>query len=402
MQQHLTDDTTAAIYWHLSPAALTTFILKPHADPIPLTANLPPHHTEELPESLQRLIQFENWATHWQTDYQDYRSDKSKSRSQHPWRTQMPSRLDALRRILNVDGILAHLQDRPIRNLILLPHRDLHLFPLEALFPPQYNLVRLPSAQTGINLASQPVPPVNADSPLLSIEYPNSDQLLPLEFAQFEAETIARPFHRVRHLPENQATQARVKSELCGDYRILHFTGHATYHLQTPTRSFLALARRDTLTLEDLLQLPLSSYRLVSLAACETAIAGDQSITAEYVGLTSGFLTRGVSLVLSTLWTVGSTASALLAIEFYRQLLAGQPEPIALGSAKTWLRQCSARQLQQFYAAELQHYPEDEDELRPFLHDQIDELDTMEPNARPYAHPYYWASFTLTGFSSKS
>ena len=77
---------------------------------------------------------------------------------------------------------------------------------------------------------------------------------------------------------------------------------------------------REYLTLEEICQINLSGYQLVSLSACETAITGNQTITEEYVGLVSAFVYQRVQYVISTLWTVADDASSLLMIYFYWQL----------------------------------------------------------------------------------
>ncbi|QZZ23201.1 hypothetical protein J5X98_13185 [Leptothermofonsia sichuanensis E412] len=63
----------------------------------------------------------------------------------------------------------------------------------------------------------------------------------------------------------------------------------------------VALADRDLLTVGDIYVLDpsLQTCQLVSLASCETVIAGDQTIITEYVGIVRAFLSHKVSYVLS-------------------------------------------------------------------------------------------------------
>ncbi|AFY79775.1 hypothetical protein Oscil6304_0015 [Oscillatoria acuminata PCC 6304] len=398
LQQYLCREKTASVYWHISPSALTTFLLKPNQDPIPLLAS---DESEASFPRLRQLREWEDWTDNWKRDYQDYRSDKSESDSpsrDHPWRRDMVSRLQQLGEILRIEALLAELADEEIDHLILLPHRDLHLFPLEALFPPKYSLIRLPSAQVGMTLAQQPVPPITSEAPLLLVGYPDSQGFSPLEFAEVEAESLSLRFERVRPLCGPQVRQGSLCDELRkGEYRLMHFTGHGGYDFDAPDQSWLALSGEEFLRVRELLDLPLSGYRLVSLAACETAITGQKSITTDYVGLSSGLLMAGVSMLLSTLWTVESAASMVLTLKFYEQVLAGVPEPLALAQAKHWLSHCDVAQLREFYEAELERYKLDDVRVRPFLLDQLDFLAERDPNAQPYSHPYYWAAFTLTG-----
>jgi len=113
-----------------------------------------------------------------------------------------------------------------------------------------------------------------------------------------------------------------------------------------PDASVLALSKTERLTLEDILQLPFHNYEMVSLSACETAITGSQTITTEYVGLVSGFISKGVRNVVSTLWRVESISSALFAIReapslrliaFYRQPDRDTAPAAALKRTQRWL-----------------------------------------------------------------
>ncbi|TAN86837.1 MAG: CHAT domain-containing protein, partial [Phormidium sp. SL48-SHIP] len=398
LQQYLCSGKTAAVYWHISPAALTTFLLKPNQDPIPILAG--EEGAAGFPR-LRQLLEWEEWVETWKQDYQDYRSKTSKSSSanpNHPWRQGMESRLQRLGEILQIERLLGELADEEIDHLILLPHRDLHLFPLEALFPPHYSLHRLPSAQAGMTLAQQPLPPISLETPLLLLGYPNSQGFKPLEFAELETESLGRRFQRVQSLCGGDVRLDPLKEQLGrGEYQLLHFTGHGGYDFDAPDQSWLALSGKEFLRVGELLELPLSGYRLVSLAACETAMAGQKSITTDYVGLSSGWLMAGVSLLLSTLWTVESAASLLLTLRFYDQVLGGVPEPLALAEAKRWLSGCDVAGVRAFYEAELDRYGPDDERVRPFLLDQLDSLEGEDPQAQLYRHPYYWAAFTLTG-----
>ncbi|HEY9795082.1 MAG TPA: tetratricopeptide repeat protein [Leptolyngbyaceae cyanobacterium] len=219
--QQLLNPTTAIIYWHLSPAALTTFIIKHGAEepivikeplpsppvkkrlrplPSPLLGenerggegvreerdtissppflsrsfseevggDLPPHDKPNL--SFQHLHDFETWVNNWNKQYQEYRSKEKNPPPQPPlvrgekeadkswrdnlkrgekeadksWRDNLPEMLEHLGDILNIPAILSELTN--INQLILIPHRDLHRFPLHALFPDNFTITYLPSA----------------------------------------------------------------------------------------------------------------------------------------------------------------------------------------------------------------------------------------------------------------
>ena len=65
------------------------------------------------------------------------------------WRDNLPEMLKSLENILNLPVILSKLSN--INQLILIPHRDLHRFPIHALFPNTFTITYLPSAQLGLN-----------------------------------------------------------------------------------------------------------------------------------------------------------------------------------------------------------------------------------------------------------
>jgi CHAT domain-containing protein len=179
-------------------------------------------------------------------------------------------------------------------------------------------------------------------------------------------------------------------------HNILHFTGHGYYDFDQLMNSALALSQTDRLTLTQIIKLNLSSYDLACLCACETAITGNQSITAEYIGIVSAFLYAGVAKVVSTLWTVESVASAVLMVEFHHHRLTGKPENQALSEAKHWLSTAPVAELSRWYQQQMDALPDDHS-LRPWIYDRLDELATMEPDSIPYENPYFWAAFTLTG-----
>jgi tetratricopeptide (TPR) repeat protein len=143
--QQLLNPTTCAIYWHLSDASLTTFIIKSDGLLSPETC------FSDFPD------EFEEWVKEWNQQYTDYQSKEKTSQVNHPWRGGMASKFARLNAILKIDAIEQQLEG--ITELILIPHRDLHRFPIHALFSRDFVVSYLPSAAVGISLQHRFTPP---------------------------------------------------------------------------------------------------------------------------------------------------------------------------------------------------------------------------------------------------
>lgn len=403
--KQLLDPSTAIVYWHLSPASLTTFILKHDApEPIVLGDTHLFQQTgvlstqDNLPASFRQLYELEEWVKDWNQQYQEYRKTKQ-TEAVASWRDNLTDSLSKMAQILNIEAILPEIDD--VNQLILIPHRDLHRFPLHAVFPEKFAISYLPSAQIGLNVArsgfSQPI----EQGQLLSVENPKSAGQRSLVHAELEAAAIAQMFDNPTRIASTAATKSAVENALQAGYNIFHFTGHGTYNSITPSLSALALSGKERLTVEDICRLSLGGYQLVSLSACETAVTGNQTITTEYVGLATGFMRAGVAHVVSTLWTVQAASGALLMIQFYKLIKEGAKPREALKQAQMWLRTVTYSQLADWYqdlAGQLEESDRSASAYLGFealiLQENPDKLNSPEP---PYAHPYHWAAYTISG-----
>ncbi|MBG1265838.1 CHAT domain-containing protein [Nostoc sp. WHI] len=418
--QQLFNPTTAIIYWHISPVALHTFILKDQA-PSPILLFTPMQDTGviplgedairlnelPLPEAVQRLIEFENWLEDWHQQYQEYRSRDKESKSQHSWRVDMEQKLLQLYEILNISTIAQELEG--ITQLILIPHRDLSRLPLHALFhlssPSQEELpnvesnftaIYLPSVQVGLSIKTEDIWQWQNQS-VLSVEYPESASYPALKFAKLESEIVSQMFGNIQRIQGSQATKNLVENALFDNYNIFHFTGHTINNLGEPKKSELALAGADKVTLEEICQQNLASYNLVTLSACENLSTSNYTISTEYVSLVNGFLSQGVPHVVSTFWSVESSASALVMIEFYRRLQPNKSAVIALAEATLWLKELTAGELTKWYEDLLNNLHPEELRIKAYLATQLYRNSKMASDKNLYSHPYYWAAFTITG-----
>ncbi|MBN3905247.1 MAG: tetratricopeptide repeat protein [Nostoc sp. NMS1] len=420
--QQLFNPTTAIIYWHISPVALHTFILKDQAPSpillftpmqdagaIPLGEDAIRLNELPLPEAVQRLIEFENWLEDWHQQYQEYRTtaQDKESKSQHSWRVDMEQKLVQLYGILNISTIAQELEG--ITQLILIPHRDLYRLPIHTLFhlsPPSqeelpnvesnFTVTYLPSAQIGLSIRTEDIWQWQ-NQLLLSVEHPESADYPPLKFAKIESEVVSQMFNNIQRIQGAEAAKNIVENALFDNYNIFHFTGHVINNLAEPKKSELVLAGEEKLTLDEIYRENLSTYNLITLSACENLSTSNHTISSEYVSLASGFVSQGVPHIVSTLWSVESSASALVMIEFYRRLQPNKSAVTALAEATQWLKELTAGELTKWYEDILNNLHPEELRIQTYLATQLYRNSKMASDKNLYNHPYYWAAFTITG-----
>lgn len=420
--QQLFNPTTAIIYWHISPVALHTFILKDQA-PSPILLFTPMQDTGviplgedairlnelPLPEAVQRLIEFEIWLEDWHQQYQEYRStaQDKESKIHHSWRVEMEEKLLQLYEILNISTIAQELEG--ITQLVLIPHRDLYRLPIHTLFhlsspspeelpnvESNFSVTYLPSAQIGLSIRTEDIWQWQ-NKFLLSVEHPESTGYPTLKFAKLESEIVSQMFNNIQRIQGAEATKNTVENALSDSYNILHFTGHVTNNLAEPKKSELVLAGEERLTLDEICQQNLDSYNLITLSACENLSTNNYTISSEYVTLVSGFVTQGIPHVVSTLWSVESSASALVMIEFYRRLQPNKSAVTALAEATRWLKELTAGELTKWYEDILNNLHPEEVRIQTYLATQLYRNSKMASDKILYNHPYYWATFIITG-----
>ncbi len=445
------NNATAIIYWHLSPVSLTAFIITPDKFEViatPVTDIFAKRNSHSL----------EKWLENWKTNYQNYcqTTNKQQSKESHPWRESMTAQLPQLADILKIPEICTHLTN--IQHLILIPHRDLHLLPLDSLFlplegvgtgalplqnpgrvgtgalplqnpggvgtgalplqnpggvgtgalplqnagrgnppvvaPKIRTITRLPSAQIAIQQQQQ-TPTEIAPNSMLMVEHSQGKSAL--KFTQIEAAAISQINQTNR--ASNAATKTEIIQALKSNSGIFHYTGHAYHNTEKSENSALLLGTGEELTLTDILQLKLVDYYLVCLSACETGITKKGELIDEFVGIASGFLPE-TNYVISTLWRVDERSSALLLIYFYQLWKQGIQPPAALQQAKDWLRELTNGKLGEWYAGELLPLLREAEFKSIFFFEM--EASRLQENLdiideKPYEHPYHWAAFTITG-----
>jgi CHAT domain-containing protein len=113
--------------------------------------------------------------------------------------------------------------------------------------------------------------------------------------------------------------------------------------------------------------------------------------------------------LISTLWVVEDLSTMLLMEHFYQaHLHDGLPPAAALRQAQRWLRDLTADHLRQRFAAEReallrQRFADEREALRTthmpgdVVSTQFHRFAALDPDSRPFAHPFYWAAFTFSG-----
>jgi len=407
--QKLLQPRTAAIYWHVSPAGITTFIIKHNRQPQIFTPSPAPQsrqvslQTQAYPPHAYQLQEFQKWMQEWRQSYRDYHQGNFPpeivEKENAPWRQNIKRMLIKLGKILDIQGLIKK-RLVGIKQVILIPHRELHLLPLRFFFDGSFTTTYLPTFQVGLNLKR--IQPNPHQKSLLNVE----NSLNELPFTAIESIAISACHSQTSIL--TNPTPTELLQQLTSNSGYFHFAGHAAHEPEEPRASALDLGNSEKLTLGDIFdqKLDFNQYQLICLSACETGITSTQSLLDEYVGFVSGFLAKGSQYVVSTLWTVDERSAALLMIEFYQKLSQLTP-PLALKEAQEWLRSVTYEKLAEWYqqlAATLREQAAKnsaiphccaylETEAQIILADSV-KMASSEP---PFQSPYHWAGFTIHG-----
>jgi Tetratricopeptide repeat./Sel1 repeat. len=398
IEKHLTDDHTVIIQWYISVQKFCAFIYTRQSSQ--------PYVWESSPQD------FDNLQEWYQEYFVNYISDFS------AWSNKLSKRIERLSEILHIDELLNYLPPK-CQQVILIPHRYLHLLPIHALpiktetwqkfnpnsAPNQENYLfecftkgvrYAPSCQTLLMLEKRSRPNFNQ---LFAMGNPTEDRA----FTALCVETIETfwkqkyPQSETKVLCGEQATKNSLVHELKDYLKNSHtflYSGHGSFEFESPLDSGLILHENKRLQLTEIFGLNLEQCRLVTLIGCETGMTDWTSITDEYIGLPSAFLWAGVSGIVSSLWTVEEKASVFLGIKLYQNLLAqseGEKNVIqALREAQNWLRNVTKSKLWDWIEDQDLPLADVEEGLEQFLQ-QFSDSD------KPFSSPYYWAAFCVIG-----
>jgi CHAT domain-containing protein len=411
--QALTAENTAILEWYILGDKFLTFIITPQS-PNPIV-------WQSSKADFQALLNCDEYLR----DYQE--EDITQ------WRENLAPRLQSLSEILHINEIMGKVP-KHCDQLILIPHRFLHLFPIHAL-PVSHETWKRFNPETQ---SPAPTNPCLLDCFKQGVRYSPSCQLLQqaqrrkrpnfthlfavqnptndLKFTDLEVPAISQHFHPKDILVKNDAKKSVIDDSRLRIAHCAHFSGHGYFNFKQPLLSALLLADCELpppppeenptrylplrngktldltkcLTLADIFALDLRECRLVVLSACETGITDFSSISDEYISLPSGFLVAGSSSVIPTLWAVNDLSTSFLMIKFYQLLKDGLSVSLALNSAQLWLRDATTEKLQE-WRSQLPLRPTQKEAL----YDMLDEIGARE--IRPFQSPYHWAAFCSVG-----
>jgi hypothetical protein len=232
---------------------------------------------------------------------------------------------------------------------------------------------------------------ITADG-LLAVDNPDNS----LVFSRQEVAAVRSYFppDQTTVLAGANATRQAVLHQFA-NFPIYHLSTHGWAGWSEPLQGGLLLANGETLTLGDILDLRLAGVRLAVLSACETGIPGTKTPD-EVVGLPTGLVQAGAAGVVASLWAVNDLSTAMLMERFYRLWRQdGMPPAEALRQAQIWLRDTTNEALWMHYEqdvlAGLERMP-----AEVAAHLAYDRM-RGDPAAREFAHPIWWAAFTMTG-----
>ncbi|CDM95454.1 CHAT domain-containing protein [Limnospira indica] len=420
--QELLDKDTLLMEWYLSPQGIYTFIVRGETGEISVHLS-PPEHLKQLQELRETYLQ----------TYQRHHSDD--------WETNLDHFLRRLRDILELPQLLPQIPPT-YRRLIVVPYRELHLFPLHALplgdgDEPDYLADRFPlgvtySPSCQFLEVSQRQRKTSNRQRFFAIQNPTED----LDYADLEVEAILANFStNARYLARQQASKTSLNQNphrqafQGADY--LHFAGHGAFNFNSPLLSPLVLAgakvsvsdsqgrtlseettpsepaetrflpwRKGTqidlskcYTLGELFELDLPACRLVILSACETGLTDFSPNLEEYISLGLGFLYAGAANVICSLWAVNDVSTAILMVKLYEEMQTQPSVALALKQAQEWMRAVTKQELTAWLN-------EQDSAGNPYpkakLRDNLG-LGLKRADYRPYKHPIHWGAFCAIG-----
>ncbi|MGE5658158.1 MAG: CHAT domain-containing protein, partial [Actinomycetota bacterium] len=416
--QALVNAQTALVEWYFTRKGIHAFIVT-HQGEQPIVVSTDRNALAALEQLKEEYLN-------------DYLNDDNQ------WREKLPQRLQRLAEILELNHLISQIPSQ-YQQLILIPYRFLHLFPLHALplesLPAPLNqggeaikylsdrfpqgIRYAPSSQIlQISLSEDTFISDNEERSLFAIQNPTAD----LTYTDIEVEAIQTAFNPATVLPGKAANKTGFNQAITElkETSFAHFSCHGYFNFTNPRISGLILAdaklpetaatekgipvirsRRgafnadECLTLPEIFNLRLRNCRLVALSACETGMTDITTSSDEYISILAGFFFAGARNVLGTLWAVDDVSTAIFMIRFYETLLGETQISVALALKQTqeWMRSRTVAELLEW----IQGCRLIKEECRKAMCDDLTLGWRRKLHVKRYESPYYWAAFCAVG-----
>lgn len=230
-----------------------------------------------------------------------------------------------------------------VRELVIVPHGELHYLPFAALIRSgqreqflleRYDVGYAPSATVWLRLAARGS---SANTNVLAL----APRASALPGSRDEVQAIAALYGRDATVLTDQAASERAFREAASRFGIVHFATYGVLNQHNPLFSFVELNADSTddgrLEVHEVFGMQLRA-RLVVLSACQTGLASglvsDVPAGDDWIGLVRAFLSAGAEHVVATLWAVEDRSTARLMERLHRKFRAGMSAVAALSAAQ--------------------------------------------------------------------
>lgn len=299
--------------------------------------------------------------------------------------------------------------------LLLVPHRELHVFPFHV----------CPTGKTGSSGSGELVcdrhvvqytpslsilshcrrrPRTKADR-LLTVQVPQAG----LEFAAVEIEQIQKRLAEAATVLPSSATVKDALYEAARSTHILHHVGHSEFVPADPLSSTVELGApgdtERTLTVREIFtRLRMPEARLAVLSSCESGMVTPEEMD-ELVSFPTALLYSGAAAGVFALWEVPDIPTCLLMSRLYGRIRQGLAPAEALHQSQRWLRgvpddrgECLENgQAAIAYFEDIGMSEITEELAAEKIEYEIADLTTLFADRPPYADPFLWAAFHVTG-----
>jgi CHAT domain-containing protein len=401
IQALLSDESTALVAFCITDRGSMSFVVSHNSDQEVQVVEIPTFTQVELHRLLAEFNTDGRPIGGWLDAYDHYRNEPTPA-SFAAWQETIAHTLTEVGQHL-LAPLLSTLP-LGIERITFLPSAELFPLPLHAAFLSEnnpdylcdrYEVNYAPSVEVLTSIRGKAVQAATPE--LYAVINPEDDPRLVLTLT--EGTAIAKFFPKCSIDKGRSGTKQQALAGVQGRTYV-HFACHGSYDWDNPSASGLQFSN-SRLTLAELQNgvVDLTAVRLVTLSACETGISDIIKGSAEeFVGIPAGFLLAGASCVVSSLWAVPDFSTALLMERFYHNhLRSGMDFAAALREAQVWVRELTTGEVTQYAEHWYQHsHRREKTELFRLIRYYRHQAE-QDPSLRPFAHPYYWAAFTVNG-----